>query len=109
MITDHQYISRKDDRDKVIIFEKGDLVFVFNFHWQKSFTDYRVGCIKPGEYRVVLDSDERQFGGFGRIDPSSTFFSQEGWYDDRPHSFQVYSPSRTAVVYGLANSRGVGL
>ncbi|CAK9860132.1 unnamed protein product [Sphagnum jensenii] len=109
MITDHQYISRKDDRDKVIIFEKGDLVFVFNFHWQKSFTDYRVGCIKPGEYRVVLDSDERQFGGFGRIDHSSTFFSQEGWYDDRPHSFQVYSPSRTAVVYGLANSRGVGL
>jgi hypothetical protein len=25
---------------------------------------------------VVLDSDERQFGGFGRIDHSSTFFSQ---------------------------------
>ncbi len=55
MITDHQYISRKDDRDKVIIFEKGDLVFVFNFHWQKSFTDYRVGCIKPGEYRVHVE------------------------------------------------------
>jgi 1,4-alpha-glucan branching enzyme len=55
MITDHQYISRKDDRDKVIIFEKGDLVFVFNFHWQKSFTDYRVGCIKPGKYRVHVE------------------------------------------------------
>lgn len=24
---------------------------------------------------------------------------QEGWYDDRPRSFLVYAPSRTAVVY----------
>lgn len=28
---------------------------------------------------------------------------QEGWYDDRPHSFLVYAPSRTAVVYALAD------
>lgn len=26
---------------------------------------------------------------------------QEGWYDDRPRSFLVYAPSRTAVVYAL--------
>ena len=28
---------------------------------------------------------------------------QEGWYDGRPHSFQVYAPSRTCVVYGPAD------
>ena len=28
---------------------------------------------------------------------------QEGWYDGRPRSFQVYAPSRTAVVYALVN------
>lgn len=26
---------------------------------------------------------------------------QEGWYDDRPRSFMVYAPNRTAVVYAL--------
>lgn len=28
---------------------------------------------------------------------------QEGRYDDRPRSFLVYAPSRTAVVYALVN------
>lgn len=28
---------------------------------------------------------------------------QEGWYDDRPRSFLVYAPSRTAAVYALAD------
>lgn len=27
--------------------------------------------------------------------------SQEGWFDDRPCSFQVYTPARTVVVYSL--------
>ena len=27
---------------------------------------------------------------------------QEGLYDGRPHSFQVYAPSRTVAVYTLA-------
>lgn len=26
---------------------------------------------------------------------------QDGWYDDRPCSFLVYAPCRTAVVYAL--------
>jgi 1,4-alpha-glucan branching enzyme len=52
MTSDHQYISRKHEEDKVIVFEKGDLVFMFNFHWSNSYFDYRVGCLKPGKYKV---------------------------------------------------------
>ena len=44
-----QYVSRKDNTDKVIVYEKGDCVFVFNFNPTRSFTDYRVGCLKPGK------------------------------------------------------------
>ncbi|XP_058107902.1 1,4-alpha-glucan-branching enzyme 2-2, chloroplastic/amyloplastic isoform X1 [Magnolia sinica] len=99
MTSEHTYISRKDEGDKMIIFERGDLVFVFNFHWYNSFTDYRVGCLKPGKYKVVLDSDDKLFGGFGRLDPSAEYFSTEGWYDNRPHSLLIYAPCRTAVVY----------
>lgn len=28
----HQYVSLKHEDDKIIVFEKGDLLFVFNFH-----------------------------------------------------------------------------
>jgi 1,4-alpha-glucan branching enzyme len=48
----HQYISRQDEGDKMIVLEKGDLVFVFNFHPTNSYTDYRIGCLKEGAYKV---------------------------------------------------------
>ncbi|KAK8705191.1 hypothetical protein V6N13_048797 [Hibiscus sabdariffa] len=102
MTSEHQYISRKDEGDRVIVFERDNLVFVFNFHWHKSYFDYRVGCLKPGKYKIVLDSDDSLFGGFNRLNHNAEYFSSEGWYDDRPRSLLVYAPSRTAVVYALS-------
>ena len=32
MIKPHQYVSLNNEGDKVIVYEKGDLVYVFNFH-----------------------------------------------------------------------------
>ncbi|KAF2289746.1 hypothetical protein GH714_038449 [Hevea brasiliensis] len=101
MTSEHQYISRKDEGDRIIVFERGNLVFVFNFHWNNSYSDYRVGCFKPGKYKIVLDSDDASFGGFSRLSHSAEYFSFEGRYDNRPRSFMVYAPSRTAVVYAL--------
>ncbi|KAG0488983.1 hypothetical protein HPP92_007794 [Vanilla planifolia] len=103
MVSEHQYISRKDEGDKTIVFERGNLVFVFNFHWSNSYFGYRIGCFKPGKYKVVLNSDDKRFGGFGRIDPSVDCFSAEGTHNNRPHSLLVYAPSRTAVVYALSD------
>jgi 1,4-alpha-glucan branching enzyme len=31
-VSEHQYVSLKHEEDKIIVFEKGDLLFVFNFH-----------------------------------------------------------------------------
>lgn len=105
MTSEHQYVSRKDEGDRIVIFERGNLVFVFNFHWNNSYFDYRVGCSEAGKYKVVLDSDDKLFGGFGRIDSTAEYFSSEGWYDNRPRSFLVYAPSRTAVVYALTEDK----
>ncbi|XP_077235855.1 1,4-alpha-glucan-branching enzyme 1, chloroplastic/amyloplastic isoform X2 [Tasmannia lanceolata] len=104
MTSKHQYISRKDGGEKMIVFERGDLVFVFNFHCTNSYTNYRVGCLKPGKYKVILDSDDKLFGGFSRIDHTAEYLSAEGWFDNRPNSFMIYAPSRTAVVYALTES-----
>lgn len=47
------YVSRKHEDDKVIAFERAGLVFVFNFHVSKSFTDYKIGVHTPGKYPLA--------------------------------------------------------
>jgi len=42
------YVSWKHQDDKVLVFERGGALFVFNFHVNKSFTDYKVGIDVPG-------------------------------------------------------------
>ncbi len=36
----------------MIIAERGDLTFVFNFHPYKSYSDYRIGTEKAGPFKV---------------------------------------------------------
>ena len=48
----HTYVSRKDEGDKLVVLERGDVVMVFNFHPTNSYQDYRVGCLLPGPYKV---------------------------------------------------------
>jgi Alpha amylase, C-terminal all-beta domain len=87
----HQYVSRKDEGDKLIVVERGDLVMVFNFHPTNSYTDYRVGCLNPGPYKLVLSSDEEVFGGYKNVTKEADveFYASQGDFDGRPLSFQV--------------------
>ena len=57
----HEYISRKDEGDKLVVAERGDLVFVFNFHPVNSFSDYRVGCLEAGPYKARARLSETKF------------------------------------------------
>lgn len=36
---------------------------------------------------------------------SSIQILQDGWYDDRPRSFLIYAPSRTAVIFALTEDK----
>jgi 1,4-alpha-glucan branching enzyme len=96
----HQWIMIQHNQDKVIAFEKGDgLLFVFNFHPVKSFFDYTVGVLWPGKYVLQLDSDSLNLGGFDRIDKNVEHFTRPVRHHDRPHSLQLYLPSRSCQVY----------
>ncbi|KAJ3159651.1 alpha-1,4-glucan branching enzyme [Irineochytrium annulatum] len=91
-----QYVSLKHEGDKVVVFERGNLLWVFNFHPTKSFTDYRIGT--AWDTVVVLNSDNKMFGGHARIDEKGKYFpTKEGW-NDRPNYIQVYIPCRTVIV-----------
>lgn len=44
------FVSAKHGEDKVIVFDRAHVVFVFNFHPSQSFQDYRVAVELPGKY-----------------------------------------------------------
>lgn len=62
-----QYVSLKHEGDKVLAFERGPLLFVFNFHPTKSFEHYRIGTKWLCDHKLVLDSDDERFGGHNRV------------------------------------------
>lgn len=61
------YVSLKHEQDKVLVFERNGLLFIFNFNPTQSFTDYKVGVETPGKYEIILNSDDAKFGGHDRI------------------------------------------
>lgn len=93
------YVSCKHEDDKVIVFDRANLVFAFNFHSSKSFPDYKVGVEVPGKYKIVLDSDAEEFGGHKRLDHSTEFYTSAEHYCGRQNSMKIYIPSRVGVVY----------
>ena len=88
-----------NDGDQILAYRRKDLVFVFNFSPTRSFTDY--GFLVPwGEYHVVLNTDDKAYGGFGFADDSVTHFtcSDPLYEKDKKGWLKLYIPARTAVV-----------
>ncbi|KAG9003353.1 alpha-1,4-glucan branching enzyme [Tulasnella sp. JGI-2019a] len=101
---DPGYVSLKNEADKVIAYERVGLLFIFNFHPTKSYTDYRIGVEQPGEYRAVLCTDEKQFGGFDLVDLKGKYLTTDMPWNERKNFLQVYIPARTALVLALAST-----
>ncbi len=85
--------------DKIIIYTKGDYVFAFNFHPDKSFEGYfiPVGNENAGKYQIELSTDAAAFGGFQRTDSDiiyNTYNTNANWT-----GFNCYLPSRSAIVF----------
>ena len=82
--------------DKILIYTMGDIVFAFNFHPEKSFDGYYVPVGKEGTYEVLFSSDDKKFGGFGRVDLLHKYkavTTLDGWI-----GFPCYLPNRTVIV-----------
>ena len=88
-----------NDGDQILAYRRKDLVFVFNFNPTRSFTDY--GFLVPrGAYDVVLNTDNKQFGGFGFSDDSLRHFTCADplYAKDKKEWLKLYVPARSAVV-----------
>jgi len=108
-------LSHSHNDKKVLAFQRGQLVFIFNYHPNLSEEDYFID-IPKGDYRLLLCSDDKEFGGQGRISAGQTFNSKTDKIikvktvkDEKGKvgkeeititktGFRIYIPCRTAVV-----------
>uniref|UniRef100_A0AC35UGP8 1,4-alpha-glucan branching enzyme n=1 Tax=Rhabditophanes sp. KR3021 TaxID=114890 RepID=A0AC35UGP8_9BILA len=93
------FVSCKHQQDKVITFDRNNVIFIFNFHPTQSFAGYRVAINEPGKYKTTLQSDDCRFGGHNRIeDQELVYQTTPGQFNGRAHSLLTYIPSRTCIV-----------
>ncbi|MBP7097244.1 MAG: alpha amylase C-terminal domain-containing protein [Prevotella sp.] len=88
-----------NDSDQILAYMRGDLLFVFNFSPTRSFADY--GFLVPtGSYDVVLDTDNKKFGGNGLNDDSMMHLTTYDslYVDERKEWLKLYLPARSALV-----------
>jgi len=86
-----------DEHNKTLVFERNNIIFLFNFHPFNSIPDYKFPVNKAGEFRIILNSDDLAFGGHGRIDPNVSYVSsREG---DGKEYLKVYNTNRTSLVF----------
>jgi 1,4-alpha-glucan branching enzyme len=92
--------------DNILSYMRGDMLFVFNFHPFNSYTNY--GLLVPqDEYEIILDTDDKEFGGFGLNDKSVHHFTHFDplYVQDGKGWLKLYLPARTAIVLKRNNSK----
>ncbi len=85
--------------DQVLAYQRGDLLFVYNFNIDKSYTDYGI-LAEPGKYQIVLNSDNPMYEGHGLIDETVVHFTQEADVENvvGMEWLKLYLPASTAIV-----------
>jgi 1,4-alpha-glucan branching enzyme len=81
-----------------MVYRRGPLVFIFNFHATESFTGLRVPVPDACDYQLVLTSDARRFAGPGLVKEDMIYPWQHVPMYGRNQSIQIYIPARSAQV-----------
>jgi 1,4-alpha-glucan branching enzyme len=86
-----------DGQNKVIVFERAGLIFIFNFHTYRSIFDYKFWVPQKGTYKIVLNSDDAKFGGHNRIDNSIEYLALPVEQEESGF-ISLYLTNRTCLV-----------
>jgi 1,4-alpha-glucan branching enzyme len=81
-----------DPDKKILAYERSGLIFVFSFHPTESFFGLPIHVKKAGDYKILLNSDEKEFSGFERLDQSVIYPT------DDYQCLKLYIPNRTVLV-----------
>ena len=93
-----QYVRTTHEADQILIYQRGGLLFVFNFNPTKSFQQYPITMSLCKNAKVLMSTDDHQFGGHGRVSHHSYSVTK---IDEFISKFSLYVPSRCAIVFQL--------
>ncbi len=77
--------------------KKNNLLFVINFT-PVARPDYRVGVPRKKQYKLILNSDDIEFGGSGKVQPE-VYKAVKEECDGRPYSFAYDLPAYGVAVF----------
>jgi 1,4-alpha-glucan branching enzyme len=87
-----------DEPNRQLVYRRGPLVFAFNFHATESYFGLRIPAPDATDYRVVLDTDATEYGGFGALATPQNYPWQDVALYGRAQSLMIYLPARSAQV-----------
>lgn len=104
-------VKLSNEGDQVLIFQRKNLFFVFNFSPIQSYTDYGF-IVEPGKYKIVLNSDNTKYGGHGLVNDQMEYNSIVVFEDkektnlqdrkkateEKKHCLNIYIPARSCFV-----------
>jgi len=85
----------EDEVNNVLIYKKGELIFVFNFHPNNSIEDYKFYLPQAGKYQVIFSSDDENYGGYLRVDKNYVYKTEK---IEGVNKVRLFMPCRTAFV-----------
>ena len=85
---------------KQIVYERGGLIFAFNFHPTASVTDWRIPVPQRKDYRLILNTDDTAYGGYGAVE-GRHYPWQDVATEGHTQSIQLYVPARSAQVLAI--------
>ncbi len=91
----YPYLRWIHEDDKVLAFERGGLLFVFNFSPTNNYSNYTIPVGDACDYDVLFSSDDYRYGGFGRVNRDSHSAFQPGM---EGNIIKLFIPQRTCIV-----------
>ncbi|MBP9998222.1 MAG: alpha amylase C-terminal domain-containing protein [Bacteroidales bacterium] len=79
-----------DEDKKVLVFKRKNCIFALNFNPVASYEGFAFTA-PDGEYRLILNTDDSQYDGFGRVRTGEKHVTDN-------HTLYLYLPSRCALV-----------
>jgi 1,4-alpha-glucan branching enzyme len=102
LVSDYNVLASKpaeqlhlDAEKKIIAFERADLVFIFSWNISESIFGFEFKVPEKGKYKIILNSDDIKYGGFGRIEGDPIYPT------DKSGKIQIYLPNRTCLIFKL--------
>jgi 1,4-alpha-glucan branching enzyme len=89
----------ENSTDKVLVFKRANLLFVFNFHPTNSYFGYEFDA-PPAKYTMVLNTDDPKYSGYDRLKPSNQehFTVVKSVFGVKRNRLSLYLPARCAIV-----------